>query len=202
MSADPIANALKCQQGLPKLPLTPDFPHNILGYCDNLVVSQSGNPVALPCRDLNGPDQRVLLYGLLLTMNPGLASSAEAKMKTATIPVARKRRLLWVISAVLALLLAGILTLAFSLGGDDSATTVVAAPLASAAPVATAGSAADTADSGEIVVDHPPGPRPREISGVAVDADGNSLDPNLVGPGDDSPFQKDDDKNGDDSKGN
>jgi len=136
-------------------------------------------------------------------MNPGVARPLDAKARPA-LPAraapARKSRLLWIVSGVLVLLLAGMLYLAFSLGADDSA-PASGKQNALATPVATNPAAIPdgVADSGEIVVDRLPGPPPREINGTPVDADGNSLDPNLTGPGDDSPFQKDGDDNADDN---
>ena len=131
-------------------------------------------------------------------------TAAAAKAKPGIPPApssSRKRRVLWMVSGLLALVLAGMLALAFTVTADDAGSgtpgSSASSTTAAASPASMAGAAAPLAASGELVVDRLPGPPPREIAGQAVDADGNSLNPDLTGPGDDSAYLKDDDKDAD-----
>ena len=126
-------------------------------------------------------------------MSSSIAAATRKTPPARTQGPGSRRRLIWIGSGLLVLVLAALLALAFSLGADEPAppapVQAMAAPSALAAP---AGAAMPSADSGELVVDRPPGPPPRMINGVAVDAEGNSLDPNLTRPADDADEAKDD----------
>jgi hypothetical protein len=156
----------------------------------SVIFRQRG--LAIVARPENCPALRRPAWTLTL-MSSSIATAPRKATPARTQSNAGRRRLLWAGSGLLVLVLAALLALAFSLGTDQPAAPVPASvSTTTVAPAHPADAALPTADSAEMVVDNLPGPPPRIINGMAVDAEGNSIDPNLTRPADDADTEKDD----------
>lgn len=121
-------------------------------------------------------------------------NSSASKSLDAPVSTGAPRWLLRGLIAALALLLLGLLAVAFLLGRDDGSP----APLTGSAPQQTSNAAALAAPQPAAASDGiEEVPRPvsnrRTIAGMEVDANGDTKDPDLAHPGDDSSYQNDGD---------